>query len=51
MAGRLEWHDEFEVWHTTLDAQHRDLVNHVNRIYKALDAKEPTERRQYHLES
>ncbi|MDE1930110.1 MAG: hemerythrin domain-containing protein [Alphaproteobacteria bacterium] len=50
MAERLEWHDAFAVGHTTLDAQHREFVNHINRIYKALDAKEPTERWQDHLD-
>lgn len=41
MAERLEWHDAFAVGHSTLDAQHRELINHINWIYAALNAKEP----------
>jgi hemerythrin len=39
MAGRrLQWNDAFAVGHPTLDAQHRDLIDRINRLCAAFHA-------------
>jgi hemerythrin-like metal-binding protein len=40
MSQRLKWIDAFSVGHAVLDAEHRDLIDRINQLCAALDAKE-----------